>query len=207
MIDLYRAVYVARIAMQFGQIRRVTLHPDGERESDTTHTVMLALLAIEFAPLVGVDPGLAAMFAVVHDLPEVYADDTNTARGLTPEQAAAKAEREAAAMERLNAEQGDASWFDLLRRYEVQAEPAARLVRYLDKVTPKLTHYLNRGAALRAMGLTAAEVHEKHATQGGQLAAQYPEMGPLHELFAEACGLVERGIASGEIVVAGEARR
>lgn len=201
-VELHQLLAIARLALGFGQVRRVTQHEDGERESDTTHTVMLALMVIEVAPLVGCDPGLAAQFAVVHDIPETYAGDTNTAHGLTAEEAAAKAAREAAAMRRLLDEQVDSRWLELLHRYEAQQEPEARIVRYLDKVLPKLTHYLNRGSALRALGITASEVREKHAQQGEQLAARYPELSEVRRLFDEACALVEQGIRDGHVVVA-----
>lgn len=200
--SLGRALDIARITMQFGQVRRVTMHENGEYESDTTHTVMLTLLGIEIAPLAGCDPGLVAQFAAVHDLPEVYAGDTNTARGLSPAELEEKAGREALAMERLRDELGDSPVLALLERYEAQEEPEARLVRYLDKVTPKLTHRLNRGRALAAMDLAAADVHEKHATQGAQLAKQYPEMAEVRRLFAAACELVEQAIRCGEMTVA-----
>ena len=195
---LTRALSIARLTMTFGQVRRVTLHEDGERESDTTHTVMLTLLSVEVAQHIGCDPGLTAQFATIHDFPEVYAGDTNTARGLAPDEAKAKAVREAESMRQIAVDLGDSPWVALMNRYEAQVEPEARLVRYLDKVLPKLTHYWNRGAALRALGLTGNELRGKHARQGAQLAAQYPEMNAVGRLFADACALVEHGIASGE---------
>lgn len=188
--------------MQFGQVRRVTLHEDGEPESDTTHTVMLAMLAMELAPQIGLDPGLAAQFAIVHDLPETYAGDTNTARGLTPEEAANKARREAAAMKVLADDLNGTRSLNLLLRYEAQREHEARLVRYLDKVLPKLTHYLNRGAALEVMGLTVDDVRQKHALQGSQLAEQYPEMTAVRALYDAACRAVEQAITSDYLTVA-----
>jgi putative hydrolase of HD superfamily len=192
---------IARIALKFGQVGRATLHDDGTPESDTTHTVMLAMLGMEVAPRVGCDPGLTAQFAVVHDLPETYAGDTNTARGLTPEEAEAKGAREEAAAKRLASELGASSVMSMLRRYEAQKEPEARLIRYLDKVLPKLTHYLNGGLALRKLGITAEEAAQKHAQQGAQLAAEYPEMEEVRRLFVDACALVERGIETGAVVV------
>lgn len=201
-VSLSIALALATVAMRFGQVRRVTLHEDGERESDTTHTVMLVLLAVEMAPQAGCDPGLAAQFAAVHDLPEVYAGDTNTAHGLTAEEAEAKARCEAEAMRRLEREIGGTWTLDLLRRYEAQREAEARLVRYLDKVLPKLTHYLNGGAALRALGLTAGDVRDKHERQGAQLAEQYPELVSVRRLFDSACAIVEGGIENGDVHVA-----
>lgn len=193
-MDILRAVDMARIVLQFGQVRRVTMHLDGEYESDTTHTVMLALLALEMAGRAGLDIGLAVQYAVVHDLAEAYAGDKNTAHGLTESEAAAKAEREAEAMERLAADLDGTRTIALLQRYEAQVDPEARLVRYLDKVTPKLTHFLNGGRALLALGITADGVREKHAVQGALLTAKYPDMTDVRCLFEEACAMVERGI-------------
>lgn len=201
-IHIEDAVALARLALRFGQVRRVTQHEDGEPESDTTHSVMLALLVMEVAPRLGLDVGLAVQFAVVHDLPEAYAGDTNTARRLSAAEAAAKAEREAAALRKLEGDLDGAHSLSLLRRYEAQQEPEARLVRYLDKVLPKLTHYLNRGGALTSLGMTADDVHRNHAQQGAELAAQYPEMGEVGRLFVAACALVESAIENGEVRVA-----
>jgi 5'-deoxynucleotidase YfbR-like HD superfamily hydrolase len=189
--DLLLALSLAGLAMRFGQVRRATQHEDGEAESDTTHTVMLALLVMEVAPRVGADVGLAVQFAVVHDLPETHAGDTNTARGLSPEEAASKASRELEALSILSAAFNGTRMIDMLARYEAQVELEARLVRYLDKVLPKLTHYHNRGSALAAMGLTRSDVREKHAQQGASLAAKYPELAVVGDLFAAACRLVE----------------
>jgi len=206
---LARMLAIANLALTFGQVRRVTLHADGEPESDTTHTVMLALMSIEVAVMTGLVPGLAAQFALVHDLPEVYAGDTNTAHGLTVEEAAAKARREDEAMQRLSGVLGDGTkradprcLLGLLHRYEAQEEPEARLVRYLDKVLPKLTHYLNGGSALAAMGITADAVRAKHSAQGSSLAAEYPDLHGVRRLFECACELVEDGISAGVVRVA-----
>lgn len=201
-MNIERMLAIARLSMVFGQVRRVTLHEDGEPESDTTHTVMLAIFSMEVAHECGYDSALAAQFAVIHDLPEVYAGDTNTARGLSEAEAAEKSRRETAAMLRLTDDLDGAITLSILQRYEAQREPEARLVRYLDKVLPKLTHYLNGGSALRALGLTASDVHVKHAQQGEQLASQYPEMADARHLFDAACGLIEEGIKQGVVRVA-----
>ena len=196
------ALTLADLCLRFGQVRRVTRHPDGEFESDTTHTVMLTLIVIEVAPLAGCDPGLAAQFAAVHDFPETFALDTNTARELSPEAAAVKAAREASAMRQLGEMLDGSRTMDLLRRYEAQQEPEARLVRYLDKVLPKLTHYLNGGLALRTLGMTVEDMRESHGRQGAKLSAQYPELVTVKDLFEAACALVEAGVADGSIHLA-----
>lgn len=189
LVTIKHALAIASAALTFGQVQRATLHPDGTPESDATHTVMLALLVGDLARREGLDPGLAVQFAVVHDVPETYAGDTCTARGLSPDAAAEKAAREAASLERLRAELGPCWTTDMVDRYEAQREPEARLVRYLDKVLPKLTHVLNGGLALAEIGMSAREVETKHAEQGAKLRALYPEMIATRALFDEACAL------------------
>ncbi len=187
------ALELARVSLAFGLVKRATAHPDGTPESDATHTVMLGIIAPEIARREGLDPVLASAFATVHDLPEVYALDTSTARGLTPEQREAKDSRETAARERLRTEIGADSWvMQLLERYEAQQEPEARLVRYVDKILPKLTHVQNGGLALRRIGLGARELVEKHHAQGRELAGRYPEFPVVRTLFEQACEAAER---------------
>ncbi len=175
--SLGQLLSIARVALTFGEVDRTTMHADGVRfESDTTHTVMLAMVAAEYARALGLDPMVAVAYAMVHDLPETYAKDTCTAWGLTEEQKSDKAKREEAATRRLHLELGPHSVvMEWLRAYEGQEAPEARLVRYLDKVLPKLTHILNGGAALEYIGMSPKEAAEKHSRQNEELAAEYPE--------------------------------
>lgn len=203
-INVQSALAIARIALRFGQVARVTRHEDGTtRESDTTHTVMLGLLAMEVASWLGLDSSAAAQFALVHDLSETYAGDTDTSRALSAEQRQAKAEREKVAAQRLSTELGEGSKaMRTLRVYEAQRSSEARLVRYLDKVLPKLTHYLNGGATLVNLGITANQMMFEHSRQGALLREQYPELPEVGRLFAAACDLVGRGVEAGVVRVA-----
>jgi len=196
MPDLSDILHLVRIALAFGLKHRVTLHPDGVTpESDTDHTVMLALLAPALAAKLRPDlsSSLVAAFAVVHDLPEVKVGDTNTL-GISEKDRAAKRAREMAAQEELQVELQALPWISqMLARYEAQDAPEARWVRYLDKVLPKLTHVLNHGAAMLAMPHLVdqgAELHEVvgalHAKQQAALAEEYPEFPELGALLAMA---------------------
>jgi 5'-deoxynucleotidase YfbR-like HD superfamily hydrolase len=192
-MNLQHAVALAQVALTFGQVTRSTQHPDGAPESDPTHTVMLTLIAAEFAEEMGLDVGLTVQHAAVHDIPETYSGDVCTARGLSQTEAFLKAQREQESTQRLQHELGADSWVvRRIRRYERQTEPEARLVRYLDKVLPKLTHLLNHGAALRALGMTVEETVSAHRRQGEKLAQEYPEFPKIQQLFKEACSKVER---------------
>lgn len=101
----------ASLALAFGRVERATRHPDGvRRESDAEHTVMLCWLAMDLCaahPEWGLYTGEVVRLALVHDLPEVYAGDTDTSAGLDPDGRASKTEREAAALARLDAEMPD----------------------------------------------------------------------------------------------------
>ena len=62
---LTRALRLARISLAFGRVDRATRHEDGLRpETDTDHTVMLGLIACEFAPA-HLDRAKVAAFALV----------------------------------------------------------------------------------------------------------------------------------------------
>lgn len=80
---------LASLCLSFGAINRITCHQDGETlESDTTHTVMLGIvacqLAEEFYPTL--DRGIIAQLALIHDLHEATAGDTQTLRISAEEQ-------------------------------------------------------------------------------------------------------------------------
>jgi 5'-deoxynucleotidase YfbR-like HD superfamily hydrolase len=186
-VSLSEALAAARLALAFGDVKRATMHPEGHPESDATHTIMLILLVAELAREEGIDVAEAVQLAAVHDLAEAYAGDTNTAGGLTEEQQLAKAAREAAAVDRIEAELGADSWaVRWLKRYEWQDDPAARLVRFADKITPKLTHILNGGRALEAIGMDPEAALNAHVRQGQQLAEASPHLVATKRLFDEA---------------------
>lgn len=190
--DLLPCLIVARQILDFGHVMRATWHPDHRAESDTTHTVMLGVLAVGLQPhaAVQLDPGTLARLAYVHDYAELYAGDTNTAGGLTPQARAAKAERERLALVRIYAELSQLPAItELIERYEAQACDESRWLRYLDKILPKLTHWWNGCAAVRAAptSMTLQDVQDSHQRQGAELRQRYPAYTMLHSLFDVAC--------------------
>lgn len=174
------------LSLAFGRVNRATFHPDGcTPESDTDHTVMLALIAPALAARMRPDlnPERVAAFAVVHDLLEVKTGDVNTI-GLSADGHAAKRAKEREALEQLRVELAAFPWIvATLDAYEAQAALEARWVRYVDKVLPKLTHALNKGATLRRTGKTIDEISEIHEAQGASLRDEYPEFPEVAELF------------------------
>lgn len=151
--DVDALVQLGEITLRLARVERATRHEDGEHpESDTDHTVMLGLmacaLAARFAP--DLDRGRIAEFALVHDLVEAYAGDTNTFGFGGDTSTTDKDAREAAALERIRHEiHASFPWVvDTIEAYESLATPEARFVKTLDKVLPKITHYLNHGTEL-----------------------------------------------------------
>jgi 5'-deoxynucleotidase YfbR-like HD superfamily hydrolase len=128
------------LTVQFANIHRVILYPDGHYENDAEHSFHLALSAVEIAASYypELDTGLVSQFSIVHDLPEVYAGDVPSFKR-TQEAEARKETAEAAAIERLLKELPPHT-ADLLKRYEAQAEPEARFVRLIDKLLPPVIH-------------------------------------------------------------------
>ncbi len=184
------ALALSRLILRFGQVYRITLDREGRPESDTTHTLMLALLAGSLAEeeVIPLDRALVVHLALVHDLVEAYAGDTPTLRALGFMERFAKEARERDALRRLREDLAGLPWvLDLLETYEAQACPEAHFVRYLDKVLPKLSHRDNGCAAPRQDGMTLPEFTARHRQQGADLAARYPDFVAVRDLFEAAC--------------------
>jgi len=185
------AVDIGRLALQFGRIDRTACwHPDGQmRESDSDHTVMQGWIAPALADRLypGVlDVGLVAQFALVHDMPEVYAGDTSTLR-IDAAGQRAKAAREHAAAERLDDEFGHRlPWVVIMVRwYERQEAPEARFVRAVDKILPKIVHLLDGAKGLLEEGVTVAELRDVFDRQAVTMAGYAGEFTALLDLRAE----------------------
>lgn len=195
---LNAVIRLGQLALRFGQVDRITYHPDGVTpESDTDHTVMLGLIACGLAPYVSrdleveLDVGLIAQYALVHDLVEVYAGDTPTLR-IDADGRADKAAREAEAEARIAAEfTATLPWVPrLIAEYEARTTPEARYVKALDKLLPKITHLLNGLKTLHEQGVTLVELRGRYGRQVDELAAYAGHMPVLFDLHADLVGAV-----------------
>ncbi len=195
-----RSVVLADLALNLGSpmATRATAHQDGvTMETVTTHTVMLGWVACEVANAWYHDhmsvpsPMAVAEMALVHDAVEAIVGDTDTL-GASDLDLRIKAEREARGMMKLMDLVGHDSWLgSRIRHYERQDTPAARWVRYIDKVTPKLTHALNGCAVVIARGMSLEALTAAHVAQEAKLAAMYPEFPQVRILLYDACRLSE----------------
>lgn len=192
---LERALTLSRLILEFGQVMRITEDAEGRLESDTTHTVMLALLAGEMAAheTVPLDREAVVCMALVHDLVEVRAGDTATLRELSAEARADKESREAAGLVWLRSELAGFPWLlAWLDRYEAQACLESRFVKYLDKVLPNLTHRDNGCRVPKREGMTLEEFMARHHQQQAELARKYPQFLGVQRLLEAACRDSER---------------
>ncbi len=137
---------LGKIAMDFSRVDRIPRYADSERESDVEHSYMLALVAPELAEKLelGLDTGLLSQFAIVHDLIELKTKDVATLL-LSETELHQKEIAERIALSELLSELPPHT-AHLLTRYECQAEPEARFVRYVDKLLPLVVDILGNGA-------------------------------------------------------------
>jgi putative hydrolase of HD superfamily len=197
MSDVAAVLDLARLVLDFGRVDRITYHPDGVTpESDTDHTVMLALIGCALAErhFPELDRGRIAMHALAHDLPEVYAGDTPTLHAPSAELRRAKRDREDDAFWRIyEMFHRSLPWVPaIMNEYEMQVDPEARYVRALDKLLPKLTHLLNDGTTLTGHAMTHDKLAERLRLQRAEMLDYAAGFPPLFRLFDE---LAERVLA------------
>ncbi len=191
---------LGELVLRLAAVERATKFPDGTTpESDTDHTVMLGIIACAFAASEArhLDIGKIAQFALVHDLVEAYAGDTNTF-GMhgDSDKKKEKDAREAAALKRIEEEFKDVlPWVpETIEEYESLSSPEARYIKTLDKAMPKITHALNKGTELPNL-----DAFNEHVTHQEKIFVEgygkdQPEAIELYKALAEKArvGLSER---------------
>ncbi len=144
-----KIIELGNLSLNFSKIDRATLHQDGLRqESDTDHTFMLNLLACSLVDSFYkdiLDIGLVSQFALVHDIVEVYAGDTDTLINNSEEAKKEKQEKESKSLERIKKEFSLEFPYvhKMIERYESQDTKEARFIKILDKILPRITNILN----------------------------------------------------------------
>jgi len=180
--DAQGLVDIGKLVLTFAQVNRVTLHEDGlTPESDTDHTVMLSICACALADKLypHLDTGKVAQFAIIHDLVEVYAGDTNTFN-ISDGGKKEKEEREHRAFERIKNEFQDVyPWIpETIAAYESLVSDEAQFVKAVDKVMTKLTHRINNGAYLRNEKITKEETMKHYGDQTKVIEEKYGNKFP-----------------------------
>lgn len=186
------ALDLGKTAMMFSRVERVPRYADGERENNAEHSYMLQLVVPEViaALELPLDKGLAAQLAGVHDLIELLTGDVATF--LFDE--AAQTNKEANEHSSLNELLAmlPPHTANLLARYEAQAEPEARFVRYIDKLLPVVVDIIGAGKKVMAedYGISSLEAlqlcHEKlHIRLVSMFNSEFPEIDIAHKLLCE----------------------
>lgn len=186
-------ISLGQLILQFARTNRFTFHEDGVTpESDTDHTVMIAILACacaeKFAP--ELDRGKIAQYALVHDLVEVYAQDTPTLRPMSDTEKQGKKDREKDAFNKIEMEFGKVfPWItNTISEYDSKVTPEARFVKICDSMVCRITSILNRAATERKMGIDSTEyesIHKYHRTQILRYANEWPEILRMWDYLSE----------------------
>ena len=176
-------IKLGKLVLQFGRTDRATRYEDGVTpESDTDHTVMLAIIACAYAKekVPHLDIGKIAQFALVHDLVEAYAGDTSTLTFTSEAEKGEKHQREHAALERIKKElASDLPWVhETIEEYESLKTPEARFVKTMDKGMPNVTHLLNGAVMLKNSGYTFDELRILREKQRQDRARTYAKDQP-----------------------------
>lgn len=184
---------IGKLVLTFARVNRVTLYEDGLRpESDTDHTVMLSVCACALASKLypDLDLGKIAQYAIVHDLVEAYAGDTDSF-GLKEDARAVKEKREHSSMIKIQSEfDGVYPWIgSTIEDYETLSSKEARFVKTVDKAMSKITHVLNNGQYFKNRGLTQEDFIRDYTTvmrtAEQKYGAEFPEVIVLMEELME----------------------
>ena len=175
-------VDIASLISKFAKVNRVTLLEDGVTlESDTDHTVMLGVCACSVASKLypALDIGKIAQYALVHDLVEAYAGDTNTFNFNTVNWQE-KAIREEKAFQKIKDEfSANYNWIaGTITQYDKQEDDEAKFVKLMDKVMTKLTHRSNGGAYFKKNNVSKEEAENHLVSQAQILDEKYGDKFP-----------------------------
>lgn len=148
-------IALSRALGEFGEIKRATLLPHGEHESDSHHSFVLALiayeLAMEYAP--ELDAPKVLLYALVHDLPELETGDTNTLLTSSAE-LKTKALTDSAALRQARKRfKHQPHVLCMIEAYEAKADAESLFVYWIDKLMTILTHFFDDGKNLRELGI------------------------------------------------------
>ena len=177
-------VKIGKLVFDFARVHRVTYHDDGiTPESDTDHTVMLSIIACALADTFykdELDIGLIAQYAVVHDLVEAYAGDTDTF-GIGDMARKEKEHREERALHMIEDQfQAVYPWLPkIIGEYESLHKKEARFVKTVDKMMSKITHILNKGVYFKKKRINEEQMLDNYQKMFDKMEGSYAKEFPL----------------------------
>ncbi|OGI20017.1 MAG: hypothetical protein A3J06_00405 [Candidatus Moranbacteria bacterium RIFCSPLOWO2_02_FULL_48_19] len=128
--------------------RTVKVSEEDRLESDSEHSYQLALVGWYVSEKLGLDlkKDLILKYALVHDLVEVYAGDTDPYNH-SQDFIASQKEREEGALEKIKKKLPDfQSLHEAIEKYESLTDKEAKFVYLLDKILPVINTYLSKDA-------------------------------------------------------------
>ncbi|MBX2866878.1 HD domain-containing protein [Candidatus Kaiserbacteria bacterium] len=145
------------LLQKYRSVERAILVKGTDRvENDTEHSYSLAMLAWYISSTYKLDLDLEKLFlyALAHDLVEVYAGDIQF-QHITDEVARQKHDAEQKAAERLKKEFPEfPELHTVIEQYEKREDQESKFIYALDKVEPALNIYIDRGRSWRKEGIT-----------------------------------------------------
>lgn len=181
-----RALALQALINDFAAVRRSHYLPGtDERENDIHHSFSVAMLAwfVHDRLELGLDMEKVMKYALVHDLVEVYAGDTNAyADARTREH---KKTMEAASLEKIEAE-FRTIFPDLtscIRAYEARSDAEARFVWTIDKMQAMVQGKADAYRPFYEQGLRSTDVRRVH---GSHAKEAYPPARAHYEEILEA---------------------
>ncbi len=157
---------IVALTHSFQQIRR-RIYATGENrfENDAEHSFQLAFIAWYLIEKEGLalSKEKALIYALCHDIVEVYAGDVFFHRTAEEEQKKVNLEREAA--EKLAEIYPDfPALTDTLRAYEEKSDPESKFIYALDKLLPIFNIMLDQGRSWQLNDISLEKLYEgKHA--------------------------------------------
>ena len=143
-------IVLAEMLGELGAIRRATLLPNGETESDSHHAFVLAITSMDickkYCPELDIDK--VVRFALIHDLLEIITGDQDTLH-LSAEELEEKRLLEERSWDEFATRFEKYPYIvDMLRQYERLDTQEAATVFLLDKACTTWTHFPDHGAYL-----------------------------------------------------------
>ncbi len=171
---------------KFRDVERRVVLASGRRENDAEHSYMIAMLALHIRNqwYTELDLEKILLYALVHDLVEVYAGDTYAFAA--QEEKATKHDREEASFMQLMQEfpENDIMW-TAIKEYEERSTREAKFIYALDKLHPILIAYQNKDYTFKDYELSLEDVKRE---KSGKISAD----PVINEIYTELLAILER---------------
>ena len=187
---LDKSLHFLQMLRDFEKVERVLYRSETKRENDVEHSYQLAMMAWFFVDhfKLPLSKEKIMMYALTHDLVEVYAGDTPAYHVPGhPHTLETKKEREEKALVELKQNFSHfKDMVDTVAAYEHKTDDESIFIYELDKLVPALNIYLDNGLSWNKLGITLNDVireKRKKITSVKELVAVLEEL--LERLEAE----------------------